>query len=96
MNFLLVRKSIKKLFRAAGWDVVSYDPRFNSEARKWYLLKTMGIKYILDIGANEGQYAQYLRAMGYHGRIASFEPLSVAYEQLLKRMQRDPRLSSYE
>lgn len=48
-----------------------------------------GITLLLDIGANIGQYGHAMRALGYKGRIVSFEPLSEAYNSLSKNAHGD-------
>ncbi|MDN5870628.1 MAG: hypothetical protein L0H73_07925 [Nitrococcus sp.] len=41
------------------------------------------ISSVLDVGANEGQYASYLRSeIGYAGYITSFEPATDAFGRL--------------
>ena len=45
---------------------------------------------ILDIGANTGQFAESLRANGYHGHLISFEPLSGAHAALVATAASDP------
>lgn len=40
---------------------------------------------VLDIGANEGQFVEWLRGAGYRGRVISFEPQRAPYELLARK-----------
>lgn len=55
------------------------------------LSRDRAINTLVDVGANEGQYALAVRAAGYQGTIISVEPLRDAYERLSRRAARDPR-----
>ena len=48
-----------------------------------HLLRHHGIGLILDVGANEGQYATSVLAAGFPGQIVSFEPGSQARSRLV-------------
>ena len=50
-----------------------------------------GIDVILDIGANEGQYAQWMRGLGFRGRIISFEPIEAQFAVLARKAADDSR-----
>jgi FkbM family methyltransferase len=54
------------------------------------MLKSAGIGVLLDIGANEGQYACALRRSGWTGHIVSFEPLHSAFTKLETAAEADP------
>lgn len=49
------------------------------------LLGELAIEYVIDVGANEGQYAALLHRLGYEGMILSFEPNVEVFRVLQKR-----------
>lgn len=53
------------------------------------LMDNLGIDYVLDIGANIGQFALELRRSGFEGNILSVEPLSDPFRILQKNFGRD-------
>jgi FkbM family methyltransferase len=75
---------ILKTVRKAGFDIISGT---NSEVA---LLSNYGISIIFDVGANIGQYAMRTRALGYKGKIVSFEPVSSVFSELSKNAKNDP------
>lgn len=62
----------------------------SADERRLRMLCADGITVALDVGANEGQYALALRAVGWPGRIVSFEPLAKAFEGLAARASEQP------
>jgi FkbM family methyltransferase len=55
-----------------------------------WLLDTHRVDLVIDVGANEGQFAQRLRHV-YSGEIISFEPLSEPFGRLAQAARTDPR-----
>lgn len=84
-----MKQIVGNALRKRGWDVVSFDPRFNLEARKSELLRRLDIKHVLDVVANTGQFARYLRSIDFTGRITSFEPISETFRLLSENMSGD-------
>lgn len=86
----LINKTIKKVFRKLGFDLIRYNPVSSYNARILDFFSTYKINTVLDTGSNIGQFAMELRESGYSGRIISFEPLSEAYSHLLINSKNDP------
>jgi FkbM family methyltransferase len=76
-----LKAAVRRTANACGYDIVGYDGE-NPRRRLARLLKDHGIRLVLDVGANSGQFGWYLRELGYRGRIVSFEPVADAYAQL--------------
>lgn len=65
--------------------------RVDTEAQRVVqLLGLHAITAVIDIGANEGQYALSLREAGYNGRIVSVEPGADAHDKLHAAAAEDP------
>lgn len=85
---------VRKLVRRTGFDITRYPLPFGSADRSGTYasrISELGANVVLDIGANEGQFAQHLRAAGWPGRIISYEPLSSAFAKLAKDAATDPQ-----
>jgi len=60
-------------------------------AQRARLLQRFEITTVLDIGANEGQFAlEFREHVKYRGKITSFEPVSEAFAKLQARAAADP------
>lgn len=58
-------------------------------------LSGVGFGLVLDVGANQGQFARKLRQLGYEGPIASFEPMAVAFARLQALATKDAGISAF-
>jgi FkbM family methyltransferase len=71
--------------REHAYELASYV----LETRLQELLHSTGITIVIDVGANEGQFARRLREMKYRGRIVSFEPNPALLPALQAQAERD-------
>ncbi len=75
-------------FRLFGLQISYFNPSNSEIALIDYLLSKYNIKTVVDVGANEGQFALKLLNKNYYkGKIISFEPVSSSFQQLLKNSQ---------
>jgi len=78
------------LARRLGIEVHRYKPTQSQHARLFRLLNYHEIDSVLDVGANDGDYARLLRQGGFQGKILSFEPLENAHRALCRAAEQDP------
>ena len=83
-----ILKVIRSALNPIGYDIVKFRTSWPPHIVLDHL-KMNNIQTVLDVGANAGQYSQGLRKAGYKGRIISFEPASMSYQDLKKRAMRD-------
>jgi len=74
--------AILRLFRKFGFDVQRYGQHRDHYVRLRHALGRQQVTTLLDVGANVGQFGQFMRIANYQKRIISFEPLSAAHRQL--------------
>ena len=79
--------AFRSLLRRFGRDLTEHPKPHWRQLKR--LLDHFRITLVLDVGANVGQYAGYLREAGYAGRIVSFEPLADAHAELTRRAAGD-------
>ncbi len=80
---LLETPALLKLYRIGGMV-----PIYEALDKPWF--HSLGIKTVLDIGANEGRFAMAMAELLPHSRIYAFEPLPTVYEQLCKNAKLYP------
>jgi FkbM family methyltransferase len=90
-GIMSIKHTLRKLVWRAGYDISRYAPASHPFARMQQLLRSCSIDTVLDIGANTGQFGEFLRNdLGYRKKIISFEPLSSAFAVLKAKAGKDP------
>jgi FkbM family methyltransferase len=78
----VANKIVKRVFSAAGLKVQRVGA---PSALVW--MQSMGIRTVIDVGANEGQFAALSHDTFPEARIYSFEPLADCFAELQARMK---------
>lgn len=89
MSRVGLRRAVRQFAQRAGYDINYYDASNSHEAALAAMIRHHQVTLVLDVGANCGQYGRKVRKIGYAGRIISFEPLPMAYQQLCREAERD-------
>ena len=81
---------LRRALRLCGIDIVRFPLHGTVQGHLKNLLRSESISLVLDVGANQGQFAATLRReVGFKGQIESFEPYPAAYEVCAKVSQSD-------
>jgi FkbM family methyltransferase len=83
-------KIVRNLARRVGIDIKRYNEALDFDAAHRNLLERQKIDFVLDVGANIGQFVDRLRShYSYQGEVVSFEPLKDTFETLSKKAADD-------
>ena len=91
-----MRQLLRRTLNRFGFDIVR--TRNSNEDLAKHLSNVLAAKKIdcvIDVGANAGQYGDFLRQLGYSGQIVSFEPVSSVFNILKAQCDKDPKWACY-
>ena len=90
MSFVSLIGPLKKqINRKLKFDIVRFPWAWSLDANLLGVISECGVDTIIDVGANEGQFALRIRELGFVGSIHSFEPLERTFKILSKTSAED-------
>jgi FkbM family methyltransferase len=103
---MLLKKIVKGIFYRMGFvitrlETAKQDGRSPEEAyyleegKKFEWLRAYNFNSIIDIGANEGQFARKIRTIFPYSKIYCFEPLKQTFDQLKLNFADDKNFVAY-
>jgi len=90
-----IKSKIQGIFHFFGFEFSRFPRKVTLSKRDAHfiqLLREFKIDLILDVGAANGGYGDWIRSLGYNKRVISFEPLQVSFEELRKKTDQDALL----
>jgi FkbM family methyltransferase len=86
-----MRRLSKKIAKVFGYELISRTEHPTLASHVINQIKINQIDFVLDVGANRGQFGKRLRRDGYSGEIHSFEPVSKTFERLSEACSNDKK-----
>jgi len=84
-----IKRVIQRAARVVGLHVGRYPPVDSLAYHLQTLLRELEIDCVLDVGAHQGEFASFVRDLGYAGEIVSFEPVATSFEALSRARASD-------
>ena len=86
-----IASSMRRSLMTWGKSACSYACSILEVDRLGRLLNVFGITDVIDVGANAGQFGHRVIDSGFKGNVISFEPLTSAHRQLVRRAEKYPQ-----
>ena len=86
----LIKKIINKILSVFNLYIQVKHPGVDPIEQLVTTFDYFNINYVLDVGANTGQFGQEILEKGYNGEILSFEPLTSAHLILENQAKKYP------
>lgn len=83
-----IKNYINKVLSLANLYLQKRNPGVDPTEQLVTSLNHFNINYVIDIGANVGQFSVEILDNGFNGEIISFEPLTSAYSELVKNSKK--------
>lgn len=93
----MIQTLLRRAFQAAGFDVYRYpEASERLEPHLRVLLKKHGVKAVIDVGANEGQFGKAIRHIDRRLPIHSVEPNPKSFSRLKLTSASDKNWHAYQ
>ena len=89
-----MKSFVRNILHSLGWEMYRYPQACERmEPHLKMIFARQPIDLLLDVGANEGQFATEARSLGYRGPIVSFEPIPEMVQLLKSKASADGKWS---
>ena len=91
-----MKELLKKILKNFDYRLIKISKNKKSLDIISELINLYKIDLVLDVGANEGQFAKEVRNYNYKKEIISFEPIASTHKKLLENSYNDSKWEIYE